>query len=121
MRLAWPEKITLALFALITICMFWLTSGDSPATSEYCRILQLQHPTWTAADSYCFISKARRWADFGQLEWLLSWKFVLPAWAVARVVDLMAGGPARRRASRESVPSRVTADVDLRPGEWSSR
>ena len=123
MRLAWPEKITLALFALITLVMLFLGSGATPDMSEYCRSLRLEHPAWTHADSYCFVTGAQHWAAFAWIEGFLLLKIMLPAWIVARLVDLFGGGPALRRGDRErqhSAAPDTAAHIDLGPGEWTS-
>jgi hypothetical protein len=125
MRLAWPEKITLALFALITLIMLFLGLGETPDMSEYCRSMRLEHPTWTSADSYCFVTAAQHWSAFAWIEGFLFLRIVLPVWVVARLVDLFGGGPALRRGDREqrqrSTAPDATAHIDLGPGEWTSR
>ena len=103
MRLAWPEKITLAVFALITLIMLFLGSGGAPDTSDYCRWLRLEHSTWTSNESYCFVTSAQHWSAFVSIEALLFWKLVVPVWVATRLIDLVGGGIAARRADRESV------------------
>jgi hypothetical protein len=103
MRLPWPEKIALALFALITLIMLFLGSGGAPDTSDYCRYMRLEHPTWTSSDSYCFVTAAEHWSAFVSIEALLFWKLVVPVWVATRLIDLMGGGIAARRADRDSL------------------
>ena len=118
MRLAWPEKIALAPFALITLIMLFLGLGETPDMSQYCRDLRASYPTWTSNESYCFTTAS--------IEGFLFLKIVLPVWVVARLIDLFGGGIALRRADREQRqasgrdPHRTTADIDLAPGEWTS-
>jgi hypothetical protein len=63
MRLCWADKIPLVLFALITVALLVL-GGFGPVDSEYCRYLRLEHPDWTNADSYCFVTSAQHWSAF---------------------------------------------------------
>jgi len=126
MRLAWPEKIALAPFALITLIMLFLGLGETPDMSQYCRDLRASYPTWTSNESYCFTTAAQHWWAFASIEGFLFLKIVLPVWVVARLIDLFGGGIALRRADREQRqasgrdPHRTTADIDLAPGEWTS-
>jgi hypothetical protein len=120
MRLCWADKFPLALFALITLIMLFLGSGGAPDTSEYCRYLRLEHPTWTSNESYCFVTAAQHWSAFVSIEALLFWKLVVPVWVVTRLIDLMGGGIAARRADRDEASGLHQADIELRPGEWTT-
>jgi hypothetical protein len=102
MRLCWAEKIPLALFTLIALTLFFLgqTTGSIPDTSEFCRQLRLEHPGWTSQDSYCFVTAGEHWGAFFSILGFLAWKFVLPLWAVTRILDVVVGGPAIRRYRR---------------------
>jgi len=67
MRLAWPEKIALAPFALITLIMLFLGLGETPDMSQYCRDLRASYPTWTSNESYCFTTAAQHWWAFASI------------------------------------------------------
>jgi hypothetical protein len=124
MRLAWPEKVALVLFGVITLVMLFLGAGPNPDTSEYCRILHLQNPAWTSADSYCFVTAAQHWSAFLSIEGFLFLKIVLPAWIALRVIDLFGGGPRIRRAYREEQAAKSYEgdhpEIDLARNEWRS-
>jgi hypothetical protein len=123
MRLCWADKVPLALFALITLFMLVLGAGANPDNSQYCKDIREIYPTWTSADSYCFVTAAEHWSAFFSIEWALFLKIVAPIWAITRLIDLFGGGPAIRREYRESLrtnaPPRTTADIDLAPAEWT--
>jgi hypothetical protein len=122
MRLCWADKLPLVLFGLITVAL--LVLGElGPTDSDYCRYLRLEHPDWTSAQSYCFVTSAQHWSAFFSIEWILFLKIIAPIWAITRLIDLFGGGPAIRRQYRESLRAndvpRTTADIDLAPREWS--
>jgi hypothetical protein len=120
MRLAWPEKFTLAIFVAIAAVLLFLGGfGENPDPSEYCQSLRNSHPTWTSADSYCFVSAEQHWFAFAWIEGFLVLKIVLPIWIVLRLIDLFGGGIAIRRAAHKGRPP-VDHLIDLAPGEWSS-
>jgi hypothetical protein len=121
MRLCWADKIPLALFGVITLILLFLGLGQTPDTSDYCRLLRLEHPTWTHADSYCFVTAAQHWSAFVWIEGFLFLKIVLPVWVVVRLIDLFGGGPAIRRRARDLVTIDVpTADIEMPQGRWPS-
>jgi hypothetical protein len=120
MRLCWADKIPLLLFGLITVAL--LVLGElGPTDSDYCRYLRLEHPDWTSANSYCFVTSAQHWSAFFSIEWILFLKFIAPIWVITRLIDLFAGGPAIRREycerMRVSAPRRMV-DIDVAPREW---
>jgi hypothetical protein len=123
MRLCWADKVPLALFAIITLILLFLGMGQNPDPSEYCRWLRLEHPDWTSAESYCFVTSAQHWSAFAWIEGFLFLKIVVPIWIALRLIDLFGGGPAMRLADRERQTAGSTghsADIDLAPGEWTS-
>lgn len=119
MRLCWADKIPLVLFGLITVAL--LVLGElGPTDTEYCRYIRLEHPDWTSANSYCFVTTAQHWSAFVSIEWTLFLKIIAPIWAFTRLIDLSGGGPAiRRQCRRFNDAPRRTADIDLTPQEWS--
>lgn len=61
MRLAWPEKFALALFALITVALLLLGLGnETQDASNYCQQIRAAHPDWRSDNSYCFVTAAQR-------------------------------------------------------------
>jgi hypothetical protein len=78
MRLCWADKVPLALFALITLFMLFLGAGANPDNSQYCKDIREIYPTWTSADSYCFVTAAQHWSAFLSIEWALFLKIVAP-------------------------------------------
>ncbi len=124
MRLCWADKVPLALLALITVALLLLGMPNSPDTSEYCRLMRLEHPDWTSRDSWCFVTSAEHWSAFLSIEGTVFWKIVLPAWIVPRLIDLFGGGPAIRREFRQKQRTKtypdVHADIDLARNEWRS-
>jgi hypothetical protein len=118
--MAWPEKLALALFALITVVLLLLGLGnETQDASNYCQQIRAAHSDWTSDNSYCFVTAAQHWSAFASIEWFLFLKIVLPAWVVMRLIDLFGGGPAIRRADRErtnSGPEQCQAAIDLDPG-----
>jgi hypothetical protein len=121
MRLCWADKIPLALFALVTVVMLWLGMGANPDNSNYCELLRAENPTWTSADSNCFVTAEQHWSAFAWIEGFLFLKFILPIWAAARLIDLFAGGIAIRRRNRDmrTNAAQATADIDLSSAEWT--
>jgi hypothetical protein len=98
--------------------------GLGPTDSEYCRYLRLEHPDWTSANSYCFVTAAQHWSAFLSIEWTLFLKFIAPIWVITRLADMFGGGTAIRRDYRDSLrranaSPQTTADIDLTPREWS--
>jgi hypothetical protein len=77
MRLCWADKIPLVLFGLITAALLALGGLLGSTDSEYCRYLRLEHPDWTSANSYCFVTAAEHWNAFFSIEWILSLKIIL--------------------------------------------
>ena len=123
MRFCWADKVPLLLFALITLFMLFLGAGQYPDNSDFCKYIREAYPTWTSAQSYCFVTASEHWSAFFSIEWQLFLKLIAPLWAITRLIDLFGGGPAIRRQYRESQHAndapRTTADIDLSPREWS--
>lgn len=71
MRIAWPERVTLCLLALeaIPLAMLAAAAPDAGSPSWFATVAGFwRYPMWTLP----------------------------PVWAVLRIIDLMAAGPARR-------------------------
>src|ERR1700733_11356371 len=119
MRLCWADKVPLALFALITVALLLLGMPHNTDTSEYCRLMRLEHPGWTSRDSWCFVTSAEHWSAFLSIEGTLFWKIVAPVWALTRIIDLFMGGPGlRRRAKMHSAIDVPTADIEMPRAHW---
>jgi len=122
MRLCWADKVPLALFALITVTQL-IFAGWAPDDSQYCQLLRIEHPTWTSADSYCFVTVVQQWTAFAYIEGILFLKIILPVWVCTRAFDLLGNGPALRRSARDRSDdsiARTMADFDLPRAEWTS-
>lgn len=119
MRLCWAEKIPLALLVLITVILLLLGMPHSSDTSEYCRLMRLEHPNWTNRESWCFVTSAQHWSAFFSIEGTLFWKVVFPAWILCRIIDLFMGGPGlRRRAKLHSAIDVPTGDIVMPQAHW---
>lgn len=117
MQLCWADKVALALLGLITVALLILGMPHGADTSEYCRLMKLEHPDWTSRNSYCFVTTAQHWSAFLSIEGTLFWKIVAPVWVVTRVIDLFMGGPALRRRARGDMAIDVpTEDIAMPRG-----
>jgi hypothetical protein len=99
MRLCWADKVPLLLLTALVLVLLWfggVLSGHND--TEYCHQLVLGHPTWTSADSYCFVTDEEHWGAFFSITWSLFLKFIAPIWVVLRITDFFLGGPYHRRA-----------------------
>lgn len=82
MRLAWPEKVAIIAAATIGTAVFLFGAAINGASTSY------------------------EWVNAGGEIWLHFCRIVvLPLWIVLRIIDMLCGGPRRRRGIIGRLPA----------------
>lgn len=120
-RLAWCDKIPLAILIVVTLVLLFLGMGHNPDASQFCRDMKIEHPNWTSADSYCFVTDEQHWIAFLSIEWTIFLKIIGPIWIALRLLDAVSGGIANRRRTRELARDVIPpGDFDLPRSQWTA-